>query len=103
MPRRLSLAHALGTGQPHFPIQVHGENPPTLPVARKGKGGRLLRRPQQAHPAATMADFRTAVLSQDSEISRLLGECGLSMGRKDYEDPHVLSTPGWCKTSRIHS
>ncbi|MET4130156.1 hypothetical protein, partial [Roseovarius sp. MBR-6] len=29
---------------------------------RKGKGGRLLRRPQQAHPAATVADFRTAVL-----------------------------------------
>ena len=64
MPRRLSLAHALGTGQPNPPIQVHGENPPALPVARKGKGGRLLRRPQQGHPAATVADFCTAVLSR---------------------------------------
>ncbi|WP_218139953.1 hypothetical protein, partial [Loktanella fryxellensis] len=31
-------------------------------VARKGKSGRLLSRPQQAHPAATVADFCTAVL-----------------------------------------
>jgi hypothetical protein len=63
MPRRLALAHALSTGQPNFPIQIHGENPPALPVARKGKGGRLLRRPQQAHSAATVADFRAAVLT----------------------------------------
>src|SRR6056297_1512838 len=63
IPRRLALAHPLGTGQSHSPIQVHGENPPALPVARKGKGGRLLRRPQQAHPAATVADFCTAVLT----------------------------------------
>ena len=62
MPRGFSLAHALRTGQPNLPIQIHGENPPALPVARKGKGGRLLRRPQQAHPDATVADFRTAVL-----------------------------------------
>ncbi|SFQ26050.1 hypothetical protein, partial [Tranquillimonas alkanivorans] len=32
-------------------------------VTRKGKGGRLLRRPQRAHPAATVADFLTAVLT----------------------------------------
>ena len=63
MPRRLTLAHALSTGQPNLPIQIHSENPPALPVTRKGKGGRLLRRPQQAHPAATVADFRTAVLT----------------------------------------
>src|SRR6056297_1990517 len=63
MPRRLTLAHALSAGQPNLPIQIHSENPPTLPVTRKGKGGRLLRRPQQAHPAATVADFRTAVLT----------------------------------------
>ncbi|WP_217898335.1 hypothetical protein, partial [Tropicimonas sediminicola] len=30
---------------------------------KKGKGGRLLRRPQQGHPAATVADFLTAVLT----------------------------------------
>ena len=63
MPRRLSLTHALRTGQSNLTIQVHGENPPTLPAARKGKGGRLLRRPQPAHPAATVADFLTAVLT----------------------------------------
>src|SRR6056297_2809548 len=64
MPRRLTLAHALSAGQPNLPIQIHSENPPTLPVTRKGKGGRLLRRPQKAHPAATVADFRTAVLKR---------------------------------------
>ena len=64
MMRRLALAHPLGTGQSHSPIQVHGENPPTLPVARKGHGGPLSRRPQQAHPAATVADFCTAVLNK---------------------------------------
>ncbi|CUH39342.1 hypothetical protein JSE7799_02066 [Jannaschia seosinensis] len=62
--RRRPLAHALRTGQSHLTIQVHGENPPALPAAREGKGGRLLRRPQQAHPAATVADFCTAVLTQ---------------------------------------
>jgi hypothetical protein len=73
MPRRFSLAHALGTGQPNFPIQIHGENPPALPVARKGKGGRLLRRPQQAHPAATVADFRTAVLNLGVQTEKTIG------------------------------
>ena len=37
--------------------------PPSLRQIRKGKGGRLLRRPQQGHPAATVDDFLTAVLS----------------------------------------
>ncbi|CUH39810.1 hypothetical protein JSE7799_02538 [Jannaschia seosinensis] len=67
--RRRPLAHALRTGQSHLTIQVHGENPPALPAAREGKGGRLLRRPQQAHPAATVADFCTAVLSWSSSVS----------------------------------
>jgi hypothetical protein len=66
MTRCLALAHSLGTGQSHSTVQVHGENPPALPVARKGKGGRLLRRPQKAHPAATVANFCTAVLSARS-------------------------------------
>lgn len=57
MPRRLLLARALSTGQPNLPIQIQSENPPTLPVTRKGKGGRLLRCPQQAHLAATVSDF----------------------------------------------
>ena len=63
MPRRLPLTYALSTGQPNLPLQIHRENPPPLPVARKGKDGRLLHRPQQAHPATTVADFHTAVLS----------------------------------------
>jgi len=67
MPRSLPLAHALSTRQPNLPIQIHAENPPALPVTRKGKGGRLLRRPQQAHPAATVADFCTAVLNKNRQ------------------------------------
>ena len=63
LPRRLALAHALRTGQPNSPIHVHGENPPALPAARsKEISGRLLRRPQRAHPAATVEDFLTGVL-----------------------------------------
>ncbi|MCZ7675391.1 MAG: DEAD/DEAH box helicase family protein [Roseovarius sp.] len=62
MPRRFSLAHTFRTSQTNLAIQVHSKNPPALPVARKGKGGRLFRRPQQDHPAATVADFCTAVL-----------------------------------------
>jgi len=62
MPSRLSLAHALRTSQTNLPIHVHGDDPPTLPTARrKVKGGRLLRRPQRDHHAATVDDFLTAV------------------------------------------
>ena len=61
MTRRLAPAHPVPTGQADLPIQIHGENAPALPVARKGKSGRLLRRPQRDHPAATVADFRTGV------------------------------------------
>jgi hypothetical protein len=64
MPRRLALAHALRASQTNLPVHVHDKDPPALPVARKGKGGRLLRRPQRAHPAATVADFLTAVLTR---------------------------------------
>jgi len=38
--------------------------PPSLKPAGKDIGGRLLRRPQRAHPAATLADSLTAVLSE---------------------------------------
>ena len=52
------LAQALLEIRPtHLQIQFHGENTPTLPVARKGQSGRLLRRPQRGYPAATVADF----------------------------------------------
>ena len=57
--RRSPLAHAVSTGKTHLPIQIHGENTPALPVARKGQSGRLLRRPQRNYPAATVEDFCT--------------------------------------------
>lgn len=61
LPRRFSPTHAAPTRQTDLPIQIQGENTPALPVARKGKRGRLLRRPQQGHPADTVVDFRTGV------------------------------------------
>ena len=57
-----SRTHAVRTGQTHLPVKFHGENTPTLPVTRKGKSGRLLRRPQRGHPAAPVAEFVTAGL-----------------------------------------
>ena len=51
------------TGQTNLPIKLHGENAPALPAAGKGQSGRLLRRPQRDHHAATVADFCTAVFS----------------------------------------
>ena len=61
MTRSRALAHAVPTGETHFPVKLHGENAPTLPVARKGQSGRLLRRPQRDNPAAFVAHFCTAV------------------------------------------
>ena len=64
MPRRLPLAHALRTSQTNLPTHVQGYDPRALPAVRgKSMGGRLLRRPQRPHPAATVADFLTAVLT----------------------------------------
>jgi putative transposase len=61
MARRRALAHPVPTGQTNLPIKLHGEYTPALPAAGKGQSGRLLRRPQRAYPAATVADFCTAV------------------------------------------
>ena len=83
MTRSFSLAHPLGTGQSNFTIRVHGENPPAPPVARKGKVGRLLRRPQQGHTAATVADFLTAILSVElgrKVVRRQVSEGGGMLG-----------------------
>ena len=63
MQCRRSRTHAVSTGQTDFPVKFHGENTPALPGVRKGKSGRLLRRPQPDHPAATVDEFCTAVLS----------------------------------------
>ena len=63
LQERRSRTHAVSTGQTDFPVKFHGENTPALPGVRKGKSGRLLRRPQPDHPAATVDEFCTAVLT----------------------------------------
>jgi hypothetical protein len=69
--RDRALAHALPeVGLTNLPIKLHGENAPALPAARKGKRGRLLRRPQQDHPAAPVADFLTGVLIATLETGK---------------------------------
>ena len=67
MQCRRSRTHAVSTGQTDFPVKFHGENTPALPGVRKGKSGRLLRRPQPDHPAATVDEFCTAVLTGPSK------------------------------------
>ena len=44
-------------------LSVAAVNPHALPAVAKGKTGRLLRRPQQHHAAASVDQFPTAVLS----------------------------------------
>ena len=77
MQCRRSRTHAVSTGQTDFPVKFHGENTPALPGVRKGKSGRLLRRPQPDHPAATVDEFCTAVLSLEvvipADVVRLVG------------------------------
>ena len=73
MPSSLSGSipgHAIPPAPPitarkaNLPILFHGENAPALPDNRKGQSGRLLRRPQRDYPAATVADFSTADLTE---------------------------------------
>src|SRR5438105_6009513 len=63
MTCRLARTHPVPTGKTHLQIQFHGENTPALPAERKGKSGRILLRQLRDYPAATVADFSTAVLS----------------------------------------
>src|SRR2546421_1298942 len=62
MTCRLARTHPVPTGKTHLQIQFHGENAPALPAERKGKSGRVLLRQLRDYPAATVADFSTAVL-----------------------------------------
>src|SRR6202007_190949 len=62
--RRLARTHPVPYGETNLQIQFHGENAPALPDARKGKSGRVLLRRQRDYPAATVADFSTAVLTR---------------------------------------
>jgi len=67
MTRSRALAHAVGAGQTNLPVWL-----PTLP--HEEQSGRFLHRPQQAYPAATVADFCTAVLSDDTQCAFGPGE-----------------------------
>jgi hypothetical protein len=54
--------------------------PPSLP-SRKGQSGRLLRRPQRDHHAATVADFCTAVsigAENSAMLASLVATCKMS-------------------------
>ena len=74
MPSRCPLAHAIPAGKTNLPINLHGENTPALPAPRKGQSGRVLIRQQRDYPAATVADFSTAVLTAPGR--RQSGEWG---------------------------
>src|SRR5205085_6494774 len=63
MTCRLARTHPVPTAKTHLQIQFHGENAPALPAERKGKSGRVLLRQLRDYPAATVADFSTAVLN----------------------------------------
>src|SRR5271156_6822970 len=61
--RRLARTHPVPKGETNLQIQFHGENAPALPAERKGKSGRVFPRQQGDYPAATVADFLSAVLT----------------------------------------
>ena len=94
MTRRRPLAHPVPTGQTNLPIKLHGENAPALPAAGKGQSGRLLRRPQRAYPAATVADFCTAVSiraafvldAHDREVIAWRATVGAGISGSDIRD-----------------
>ena len=71
MTCRLARTHPVPKGETNLQIQFHGENPPALPAARKGKSGRVLLRPQRDYPAATVADFSTAVLTLPAPVGAM--------------------------------
>lgn len=65
MLRHLTLAHAFRVSQPQLQIKVDGINPLALPTnCRKYVGGRLLNRPRQEYPIATVTDFCTAAYTK---------------------------------------
>lgn len=58
--------------EPNLPIQFRGENAHALPADREGQSGRVLLRPRPDYPAATVADFSTAVLKHRAILTRML-------------------------------
>ena len=90
MQCRRSRTHAVSTGQTDFPVKFHGENTPALPGVRKGKSGRLLRRPQPDHPAATVDEFCTAVLTDLTHLALTLA-IRLVAGAGEWRDGHTLT------------
>ncbi len=63
MTCRLTRTHPVPYGETDLQIQFHGENAPALPADRKGISGRVLLRRKRDYPAPTVADFSTAVLT----------------------------------------
>ena len=79
--------------QADLPIQLRGGNAPALPENRKGKTGRLLRLPKRDYPAATVANFSTAVLN-------IMFKAGIHMPRVPSSFPFVVV---WSIFVRMHS
>ena len=90
MPSRCPLAHALPASKTNLPINLHGENTPALPDARKGQSGRVLIRQQRDYPAATVADFSTAVLSRKRQADILHGHTE-TIGHRLQRDLDVMA------------
>ena len=60
MACRRALAQAAGADQTNLPVKFHGIDPKPSLQPQEEQSGRFLHRPQQAYPAATVADFCTA-------------------------------------------
>src|SRR5947208_2907486 len=82
MTCRLARTHPVPTGKTHLQIQFHGENAPALPAERKGKSGRVLLRQLRDYPAATVADFSTAVLTSAMERRMYMSTVFISYRRE---------------------
>lgn len=59
----LTPAHAVATRQAHLLIQFLGGNAPAVHADREGSSGGAFLRPWPDYPAATAADFSTAVVT----------------------------------------
>src|SRR5437660_11566716 len=96
MTCRLARTHPVPTGKTHLQIQFYGENAPALPAERKGKSGRVLLRQLRDYPAATVADFSTAVLitrnpvDGDLEPVRVPGHDDVGEQGQGSRDPAYL-------------
>ena len=72
MVRCRPFAHAASTREADLPVKFHAENTPALPANRKGQSGKVLLCPQQDYLATSVANFRSAVLSDVAIMRKLL-------------------------------